>query len=84
MSSTRTTLTRNAAVLLTSCLVAGGCAVFDPASTHSDKIMLAPTDVIEVSRWTLADYSCGAALLVCEDYVTKLRCQCRKSMVAVP
>jgi hypothetical protein len=46
-----------------------------------DKIMLGASDVVLVPKLSpkLDDYTCGTgAILLCEDYSSKLRCECAR------
>ena len=61
-------------------LCVGGCALLDGAAPDT-RVQLGRTDVITLPKTgrKLDDYTCGNAVLVCEDRITKLRCRCSTS-----
>jgi hypothetical protein len=74
---------RGLSALLAFCSVSAGCATFDPQPSYSDKVLLGLRDVVAVPKLSrkLDDYTCGTALLVCEEYGAKLRCRCSAGAV---
>jgi hypothetical protein len=58
-------------------LCVGGCALLDGAAPDT-RTRLGQTDEITLPKTgrKLDDYTCGNAVLVCEDRITKLRCRC--------
>lgn len=66
---------------LASLVVLAACSVFDARVPDPDKIVLGASDVVVIPKLSLKldDYTCGtAAILMCEDYNSKLRCQCAR------